>query len=349
MLRRLAAVLALGLAVAGCKSRIELPPADTLTVRSDAIRGRVESNERLLARGEPERQLSRLDAVLNAIADEYGEKSIELTQATADTGAMLIRQGDRYDLSERYFERALELSRAVFGTEHRETGFALHDLALVRNELRQEPFDERVRPLIKEAIAVRSHAVGPEHQETAASEGALARWLFHLWKRDGGGDPRSPWLAEAERNVAHAQAAFERALGHTHTETAALRFLKVEITLARRQFRQARVLAQDLVRKYEQPCDPRGESRSARQLEAEALRGLGRGPEAARLEASAPRDECRGTVPGRLEDFGERGKRRDREASACRSEAEGPADQPAGELACGPGDLDDVESRAQPG
>jgi stringent starvation protein B len=286
-------VLALGLAVvAGCEPRIEMPPPDTLIVRSDAIRDRVESNERLLARGEPAAQLPRLDAVLNAIAAEYGEQSIELAQATTDTGVMLIAKGDRYDLSEAYFERALELSREVFGPEHRETGFALHDLAVVRNELRQEPFDERVRPLIKEAIAVRSRVVGPEHEETAASEGALAGWLLGLWTRAGNGDPKSHWLVEADRNVAHALTVMERVLGHADFEVMQMRYLKVEIALARREFRQARVLAQDLVRKYQRPCGMRGGSRNARQLEAAALRGLGRAAEAARLEAAAPPDEC---------------------------------------------------------
>ena len=291
MLRQLAAVLALGIELAGCKTRIDLPPPDTLTVRSDEIRGRVESNERLLARGNPEGQLARLDAVLNAIADEYGDESIELTQATTETGLMLIREGDRYDLSERYFERALALSRAVFGTEHRETGFALHDLALVRNELRQEPFDERVRPLIKEAIAVRGRVVGPEHEETAASEGALAGWLLELWTRSADGSAKSPWLVEAERNLAHALPAMARALGHAHHGVLQLRYLRAEIALARGQFRQARVLAQDLVNKYQSRCGWPG-TRNARQLEATALRGLGREEEAARLEAAAPPDEC---------------------------------------------------------
>lgn len=293
MTRWLRCVLALGLAfAAGCETRIEMPPPDSLTVRSEAIRARVESNERLLTRGEPEAQLWRLEAVLNAIAAEYGQKSIELTQATTDTGVMLIAKGDRYDLSEAYFERALALSREVFGTEHRETGFALHDLALVRNELLQEPFAERVRPLIKEAIAVRTRVVGPEHEETAASEGALARWLFDLWTRSGSGDPKSHWLIEAERNLAHALPAMERVLGHADFEVTQMRYLRIEIALARRQFREARVLAQDLVRKYRRPCNSRANSRTARDLEAAALRGLGRVEEAARLEAAAAKDEC---------------------------------------------------------
>lgn len=305
MSRWLHCVLSLGLAlVAGCEARIELPPPDTLTVRSDAIRDRVEANVPLLTRGEPEGQLWRLDAVLNAIAEEYGEKSIELTQATTDTGVMLIAKGDRYDLSEAYFERALDLSREVFGTEHRETGFALHDLALVRNELRQQPFDERVRPLIKEAITVRSRVVGPEHKETAASEGALARWLLGLWMRSAQGNPKSPWLVEAERNVAHALPAMARALGHANYEVTQMRYLQIEIALARGQFRRARVLAQDLARKYGEPCGSGSGSRDARQLEAAALRGLGREEEAARLEAAAPPDEC----PDRNLEDGEPGR-----------------------------------------
>jgi hypothetical protein len=212
-------MLALGLAVvAGCEAHIEMPAPDTLSVRREAIR-----DEPLLTRGKPEAQLTRLDAVLNAIAAEYGEQSIELAQATTDTGVMLISRGSHYDLSEAYFEQALELSRQVFGSEHRETGFALHDLAMVRNELRQEPFDERVRPLIREAIAVRSRVVGPEHKETAVSEGALADWLLGLWTRAGNFDPKSHWLVEAERNVAHALPAMERVLGHANFEVMQMR------------------------------------------------------------------------------------------------------------------------------
>ena len=332
---------------AGSESRIELPPPDTPTVRSDAIRDRVEANDRLLASGEPEAQLWRLDAVLNAIADEYGEKSIELTQATTDTGVMLIVNGDRYDLSERYFERALELSRAVFGTEHRETGFALHDLAVVRNELRQEPFDERVRPLIEEAIGVRTRVVGPEHKETAASEGVFARWLFQRWTRDGKDDSRSSWLVEAERNVAHALPAMERALGQDHFEVLPLRYLKVEIALARRQFQQARVLAQDLVRKYQQPCN--AEPPNARELEAAALRGLGREQEAVALEAAAPEIECIEGFPEILNWFDNSIVPSEGGVPACGSEAESAADQVTIEFSCGPGDLDHVESGPQPG
>jgi hypothetical protein len=184
------------------------------------------------------------------------------------------------------------LSRQVFGSEHRETGFALHDLAMVRNELRQEPFDERVRPLIKEAIAVRSRVVGPEHEETAASEGALAGWLLGLWTRAGNFDPKSHLLVEAERNVAYALPAMERVLGHAYFEVMQMRYPRIEIALARQEFRRARVLAQDLVRKHERPCNTRAGSRGARQLEAAALRGLGRAAEAASLEAAAPPDEC---------------------------------------------------------
>jgi hypothetical protein len=95
--------------VAGCEARIEMPPPDTLSVRSEAIGDRVEANEPVLTRGKPEAQLTRLDAVLNAIAAEYGEQSLELAQATTDTGAMLISSGSHYDLSEAYFERGARI------------------------------------------------------------------------------------------------------------------------------------------------------------------------------------------------------------------------------------------------
>jgi hypothetical protein len=99
-------------------------------------------------------------------------------------------------------------------------------------------------------------------------------------------------LVEAERNISHALPAMERALGHANFEVTQKRYLKVEIALARGEFRLARVLAQDLVRKHRRPCNTWADSRTARELEAAALRGLGRAEEAARLEAAAEKNEC---------------------------------------------------------
>lgn len=320
-------------AAAGCRWSDGLPPPTELAECSESIDAEIRVNEEMFAGGGRADQLDRLDAVLRAIASRHGEASPESVQAATETGLLLIRH-DRYDLAERYMERALELARAVFGTDHRETGYALHDLALVRARNRREPFDQAVRPLMEEAIAVRSRTLGDGHEETGASERTLARMLFEEWHRSDGGDPRSARLTESRSRAARALPVLERTLGSDHPEVADLRYLEAEIALARGNFRLARKLARDLVDVHERPCSPFETSPDARGIEAAALAGLGSGAEADALLAAAPEEECLRDAP----------EAAGGEAASCGSEAESSADQPAGKSACGAGDLDDVEA-----
>lgn len=269
-----------------------MPPPQELAERSGDVLERVAKNARRLEGGREERQLSRLDATLSAVAARYGEASIESSQAATETGLLLIRAGNRYDLAEPYIERALRLSRKVFGTNHRETGYALHDLAVVRHEVRPTDFASRIEPLIREAIAVRRRVIGPEHKETAGSERTLAAFLVGSWQRQAGGDAGSPLLIEADELVAHALAVMARELGHGHPEVTELRYLQVEIALARGEFELAAALAKDLIVKHRRPCNGMGDRPSARQLLMRALRGAGRQAEADRIEGAARREKC---------------------------------------------------------
>lgn len=323
-------------AAAGCQSP-GLPPPAELAERSAAIDAQVRASEPLLAGEGQDDQLRRLDAVLQAIASRYGEVSVESVQAATETGLLLIRH-DRYDLAEPYMELALRLSREVFGTDHRETGYALHDLAIVRDRNRREPFDQAIRPLMEEAIAVRSRTLGRDHQETAASERTFARMLLQAWRRSGDGDVRSALLVESRSRTSRALPALERALGREHAEVADLHYLRAEIALERGDFRLAQALARALVDVHRRPCSPFDANSAARRIEADALRGLGQDAEADALLAAAPADEC-GDDPREAPDG-----LIDGQAVSCGSNAEGVADQPTVELACGTGDLDDVET-----
>ncbi len=269
-----------------------MPPPPELAERSEEVLDRVEENAHLLEGGDEERQLWRLDATLASLAARYGEESIELSQAATETGLLLIRAGSRYDLAEPYIERALRLSREVFGTDHRETGYALHDLAVVRHEVRPADFAGRIEPLIREAIAVRRRVIGPEHRETAGSERTLAAFLLGNWQRQAGGDAGSPLLIEADELVAHALPVMERELGHGQFEVTELRYLQVEIALARRDFDLAASLAKDLIEKHRQPCNGMGDRPGALDLLARALRGAGRQAEADRIEEAARGEKC---------------------------------------------------------
>jgi hypothetical protein len=279
-------------AATGSEFRVAMPAPPELAERSGEVLDRVAENARLLEGGNEERQLSRLDATLNSVAVRYGEESIELSQAATETGVLLIRAGGRYDLAEPYIERALHLSRRIFGTDHRETGYALHDLAVVRHKARPTDFASRIEPLIREAIAVRRRVIGPEHKETAASEGTLAAFLVASWQRQTGGDTGSPLLTEADELVAHALPVMARELGHQHFEVTELRYLQVEIALARGDFDLAASLAKDLIDKHQQPCNGMGDRPSARQLLVRALRGAGRQAEADRIEREARAEKC---------------------------------------------------------
>lgn len=288
-----ARLLALLVATAvGCHSGTSIPPPTELADRDEAVHEEVVANATLLAKGDAAAQLPKLDATLDAIASRYGERSVELSRAATDTGLMLLANGDRYDLAEAYFARALELSREVFGTDHRETGYALHDLAIVRSEIAPEPFLVRIEPLIMEAIAVRRHVLGPDHEETAASERTLAAMLLGSWRRQAKPDPASRLLVEARRNASHALRVLERELGKSQFEVTELRYLLVEIALEMQDYPLAGILAKELVTRHDQPCNGMNKTPSARKLQAAALRGEGRHADADAVEKAGSSDDC---------------------------------------------------------
>ncbi len=269
-----------------------MTPRGELADRSEYVVARVMANEALVAEGDSARYLPKLEATLETVSERYGASSIESSQALTDTGVQLIRAAGRYDLAEPYVERALGVCREVFGTDHRETGYALHDLAVVRGEVAPEPFHVRVEPLLREAIAVRTRVLGSDHKETAGSERTLAAYLLGNWRRQANPDPDSRLLAEAEQLVSHALPVMQSALGKDQFEVTELRYLQVEIAIAQAEFRRAESLARDLITKHRQPCNGLGKTPSAMELLAVALRGQGRMAEAESAEHALPKNFC---------------------------------------------------------
>ena len=121
------------------QSRIPLPPATELAERSDALLQRVAEASRPEGQ-DVESAVARIDAVVAHTSRQYGGNSIESIQVATEAGIALIRDWQRFDLARPHIERSLLLSRAVFGTDHRETAFAIQDVAVVRQELRPELF-----------------------------------------------------------------------------------------------------------------------------------------------------------------------------------------------------------------
>ena len=240
--------------------------------------------------------VSRIDAVVGRVAARYGGNSIESVQAATEAGVALIQDWKRYDLARPHLERALALSRTVFGTDHRETAYAIQDVAVVRNELRPELFVQWTEPLAQEALDVRRRVLGRDHLETAGSEHFLASWIYASWSGQRQRNARSPMLPRARDLARHALGVLEGAYGVGHYEVVGTRYLLAEIALAMRDFALVEELSLQLTHRYEAACNP-GDGPDAAELLADALRGLSRPAEAEALEAAM--DACGGGAGSR--------------------------------------------------
>lgn len=268
-----------------------LPPPTELAERSAAIVEQVAAASRRDGQNVGA-AVGRLDAVIAHVTRQFGERSVESIQAATEAGIALIRDWQRFDLAHPYIARSLELSRVVFGTDHRETAYALQDLAVVRQELRPELFVQWSGPLAREAIAVRSRVLGADHLETAGSERDLATWLFASWRNQRGASPGSPMLVEAQGLADHALDVLEAAYGVTHFEVVGLRYLRAQVALAMRDYVLAETLADELLYRYEAPCHADSREPGAREMLAEALRGQGRIADFEAAADAAAADGC---------------------------------------------------------
>ena len=273
------------------QSRIPLPPSTELAERSDAILQRITEASRPEGQ-DVESAVARIDAVVAHTSRQFGENSIESVQVATEAGIALIRDWQRFDLARPHIERALVLSRAVFGTDHRETAFAIQDVAVVRQELRPELFVQWGGPLVREAIDVRTRVLGADHLETAGSERFLADWLFESWRAQRRASADSPMLDEARRLADHAVAVIEKAYGADNGEVISLRYRQAQIALAAQDYPGAESLANELLHRYQAPCNLAPGEPGARQLLAEALLGQSRAVEAQEAMGAIAGDAC---------------------------------------------------------
>ena len=162
-MRRVLAVSFLA-GLAGCAPRI--PPPDEMSERDAGLTRRIE-----------ESSLADLDHTLEQILREEGETSPGACQAWTDVGVALIYR-DEPQASVHYFERALAVCEAVYGHEHRETSYALHDYGEAQVRAAGETYEPRARPWYEEALAVRRRVLGNRHEETAAAEVSLGRHIL---------------------------------------------------------------------------------------------------------------------------------------------------------------------------
>lgn len=268
------------------QSRLTVPPPDELAERSEAVRELVAGASRAPDE-RVESAAARVDTAVLQVAEIYGEDSVEFVQAATEAGIALIRDWKRYDLALPHIERAQAASRAVFGNLHRETAYAVQDLAVVRYELRPELFIQWSKPLAQESVDIRRKVLGPGHLETAGSERFLADWIYRSWSSQRRRSARSPMLPEARGLAQHSLAVLEAEYGVTHHEVVGTRYLLAEIALAMEEYALAERLGMELVFRYDVPCGHADGGPRALDLVADALRGQSRAPEAERFDAAA--------------------------------------------------------------
>lgn len=203
------AALAVLAIVAGCSEEPDpIPPPDKLGPRIEAVRVAVSKNEAALT--DPiESHLDALEATIQGIATAHGAESVEAVQALTETSVLLTKK-QRWDLALPFMERTLALSRDVYGFDHRETAYALHDVASILAEMSPGEYVPRAEFLYRGAVDVRRRQAGIDDPETAASETQLAWQLLLGSKRESLPYRRDPMLAEAEQLALHAQRVFDR-------------------------------------------------------------------------------------------------------------------------------------------
>jgi len=278
--------------------RIPMVAPTELAQRSDEIREQIAAASRR-ENQDVDSATDRVDAAVAEISRRFGENSIESVQASTEAGIALIRDWQRFDLARPHIERSLVMSRSVFGTDHRETAFALQDLAVVRHELRPELFVQWSGPPAREAIAVRTRVLGADHLETAGSERFLASWLYESWRKQRRRRTGSPILVEAQVLANHALVILERAYGVANFEVIELRYLQLQVAMAMQDLGLAESLAGDLLFKYDAPCNVSAGQPGARELLAEALLRQSRVAEAEYVLSGATPEECAATDASR--------------------------------------------------
>ena len=126
----------------------------------------------------PQAALGRDTKLLRAILDEtvvrLNRELRSQPEVEADLREALgqvYRDLGEFSAAALMHERALQLRREFFGSEHAAVANSLHELGDIR--ARQGRFDE-AETLLREALSLREKLFGPEHAATAASRAALA-------------------------------------------------------------------------------------------------------------------------------------------------------------------------------
>jgi hypothetical protein len=109
-----------------------------------------------------------------------------------------------------YFRRALDTAEKVYGHEHRETAFLLHDYGEIQVRAANDGYVRAATPLYREALAVRRRVIGERHPETAASGVSVAKQMLRACQAEPPCRPNDARLDEALRLTKHAIDVFQK-------------------------------------------------------------------------------------------------------------------------------------------
>ena len=159
-------------------------PADKLADSNPEIEAIMAPHREALTTGLSNRIVPQIDESLDLIAEEFGELSPEMNQALVETSIMLS-QSSRADLADDYMQRAVDVSREVYGTTHRETALAINDLANLITDAQDLSYSEESIAHLKEAMEIRQAVLPADHPEVIVNEVNLADQLFLQWQNEG--------------------------------------------------------------------------------------------------------------------------------------------------------------------
>jgi hypothetical protein len=126
-----------------------------------------------------------LERSLASVRAEHGPNSVEEADLLMSYAVLLFNDAHNRD-DERlqraalpWLERAVPAYRAAFGADHPEVALALHSLADVLVLLNGKAPTEDALAALREAIAIRTRALGPSNPETLAGRARLASLEAH--------------------------------------------------------------------------------------------------------------------------------------------------------------------------
>lgn len=159
-------------------------PADRLAQKNPEIEAIMAPHGEALKTGLSNRIVPQIDESLQLVAEEFGENSAEMNQALVDT-AIMLSQSSRADLADDYMLRAVNVSREVYGTNHRETALALNDLANLITDAQDLDYSEESIAHLTEAMEIRQNVLPSNHPEVLVNKVNLADQLFLQWQNEG--------------------------------------------------------------------------------------------------------------------------------------------------------------------